>query len=123
MNSRLPESVLAQIWDLSDITGSGSLSKDEFAVAMLLINRKNASNAPIPNTLPLSMIPPSLRNRNAGLSFNQEPIRSMLIILLLYFCLTTVAHELILNFFSSRIFVSTRCHNAISVSSVQTSVL
>ncbi|KAF9303273.1 hypothetical protein BGZ74_004073 [Mortierella antarctica] len=76
MNSRLPESVLAQIWDLSDITGSGSLSKDEFAVAMLLINRKNASNAPIPNTLPLSMIPPSLRNRNAGLSFNQESIRS-----------------------------------------------
>ncbi|KAF8979429.1 hypothetical protein BGZ52_004932 [Haplosporangium bisporale] len=66
MNSRLPESVLAQIWDLSDITGSGSLSKDEFAVAMLLINRKNASNAPIPKTLPLSMIPPSLRNRNAG---------------------------------------------------------
>ncbi|KAG0037382.1 hypothetical protein BGZ82_002624 [Podila clonocystis] len=76
MNSRLPESVLAQIWDLSDITGSGSLSKDEFAVAMLLINRKNASNAPIPKTLPLSMIPPSLRNRNAGLSFTQEPVRS-----------------------------------------------
>ncbi|KAF9428828.1 hypothetical protein BGZ94_000887 [Podila epigama] len=77
MNSRLPEPVLAQIWDLSDITGSGSLSKDEFAVAMLLINRKNASNAPIPKTLPLSLIPPSLRGRSTGLSFNQqEPVRS-----------------------------------------------
>ncbi|KAF9905012.1 hypothetical protein EC991_002075 [Linnemannia zychae] len=62
MNSRLPEAVLAQIWDLSDITKTGSLSKDEFAVAMLLINRKNASNAPIPKTLPLSLVPPSLRN-------------------------------------------------------------
>ncbi|KAG0344695.1 hypothetical protein BG004_004252 [Podila humilis] len=77
MNSRLPEAVLAQIWDLSDITGSGTLSKDEFAVAMLLINRKNATNAPIPAALPLSMVPPSLRNRTAGLSFSQQdPVRS-----------------------------------------------
>ncbi|KAG0307759.1 hypothetical protein BGZ98_009892 [Dissophora globulifera] len=79
LNSRLPESVLAQIWDLSDITGSGSLSKDEFAVAMLLINRKNATGAPIPKTLPLSLVPPSLRNRvSASLTFPlQEPSRSM----------------------------------------------
>ncbi|KAG0199169.1 hypothetical protein BGX28_007516 [Mortierella sp. GBA30] len=79
MNSRLPESVLAQIWDLSDITGSGSLSKDEFAVAMLLINRKNATNAPIPKTLPLSLVPPSLRNRvsTANAFSVQEPLRSM----------------------------------------------
>ncbi|CAO3563807.1 unnamed protein product [Mortierella alpina] len=79
MNSRLPESVLAQIWDLSDITGSGNLSKDEFAVAMLLINRKNATNAPIPKTLPLSLVPPSLRNRvsTAGAFAGQEPTRSL----------------------------------------------
>ncbi|KAF9948591.1 hypothetical protein BGZ72_009507 [Mortierella alpina] len=79
MNSRLPESVLAQIWDLSDITGSGNLSKDEFAVAMLLINRKNATNAPIPKTLPLSLVPPSLRNRVAttGAFAGQEPSRSL----------------------------------------------
>ncbi|KAF9279068.1 hypothetical protein BGZ68_008147 [Mortierella alpina] len=79
MNSRLPESVLAQIWDLSDITGSGNLSKDEFAVAMLLINRKNATNAPIPKTLPLSLVPPSLRGRvsTAGAFAGQEPTRSL----------------------------------------------
>jgi epidermal growth factor receptor substrate 15 len=81
MNSRLPEAVLAQIWDLSDITGTGSLTKDEFAVAMLLINRKNASNAPIPKTLPLSLVPPSLRNRvapslSAPLSFGSDITRS-----------------------------------------------
>jgi len=80
LNSRLPESVLAQIWDLSDITGSGSLSKDEFAVAMLLINRKNATGAPVPKTLPLSLVPPSLRNRvSSSLPFSsQEPLRGML---------------------------------------------
>ncbi|KAG0210500.1 hypothetical protein BGX33_004853 [Mortierella sp. NVP41] len=81
MNSRLPEAVLAQIWDLSDITKTGSLSKDEFAVAMLLINRKNASNAPIPKTLPLSLVPPSLRNRvtaslSAPLPFGSDITRS-----------------------------------------------
>ncbi|KAK3816965.1 MAG: hypothetical protein JOS17DRAFT_400413 [Linnemannia elongata] len=81
MNSRLPESVLAQIWDLSDITKTGSLNKDEFAVAMLLINRKNASNAPIPKTLPLSLVPPSLRNRvaaslSAPLPFGSDITRS-----------------------------------------------
>lgn len=81
MNSRLPESVLAQIWDLSDITKTGSLNKDEFAVAMLLINRKNASNAPIPKTLPLSLVPPSLRSRvtaslSAPLPFGSDITRS-----------------------------------------------
>ncbi|KAF9545549.1 hypothetical protein EC957_010858 [Mortierella hygrophila] len=65
MNSRLPDSILAQIWDLSDITKTGSLNKDEFAVAMFLINRKNASNNPIPKTLPLSLVPPSFRARSA----------------------------------------------------------
>ncbi|KAI1319612.1 hypothetical protein EDD11_003605 [Mortierella claussenii] len=80
LNSRLPESVLAQIWDLSDITGSGSLSRDEFAVAMLLINRKNTTGAPIPKTLPLSLVPPSLRSKVAASSLpfpSQEPLRSM----------------------------------------------
>ncbi|KAI8363326.1 hypothetical protein B0O80DRAFT_433476 [Mortierella sp. GBAus27b] len=82
LNSRLPEAVLAQIWDLADITGSGSLSRDEFAVAMLLINRKNAHGTPIPRTLPLSLIPPSLRNRApsvpSSVSFPaQDPIFSL----------------------------------------------
>ncbi|GJJ72476.1 epidermal growth factor receptor substrate 15 [Entomortierella parvispora] len=77
MNSRLPASVLAQIWDLSDITGTGSLSRDEFAVAMFLINRKNATGAAIPKTLPATLVPPSLRSRvSSNLSFASEPIRS-----------------------------------------------
>lgn len=78
LRSGLHESVLAQIWDLSDITETGTLSKDEFAVAMVLINRKNSAGMPIPKTLPLSLVPPSLRNRVASsVPFpSQEPLRS-----------------------------------------------
>ncbi|KAG0285516.1 hypothetical protein BGZ96_010255 [Linnemannia gamsii] len=63
MESKQPEAVLAQIWDLANITKSGHLSKDEFAVAMHLIYRNNNSsgNVQIPATLPISLIPPSLR--------------------------------------------------------------
>ncbi|KAF9919991.1 hypothetical protein FBU30_010287 [Linnemannia zychae] len=75
MNSRLPESVLAQIWDLADITKTGSLSRDEFAVAMLLINRKLASNT-IPKTLPLSLVPPSLRSCVTSSFSSQLPFGS-----------------------------------------------
>ncbi|KAF9977719.1 hypothetical protein BGZ73_005082 [Actinomortierella ambigua] len=77
MNSRLPESILAQIWDLADITKSGSLSKDEFAVAMYLINRKNDSGAPVPKVLPPTLIPPSLRTRAMLTSGFTEPMRGM----------------------------------------------
>lgn len=64
MESKQPDAVLARIWDLVDITKSGRLSKDEFAVAMHLIYRNNSfssGNVQIPETLPISLIPPSLR--------------------------------------------------------------
>jgi hypothetical protein len=37
--SKLPEEVLAQIWDLADINFAGRLSRDEFAVVMYLIRQ------------------------------------------------------------------------------------
>ncbi|KAG9303897.1 hypothetical protein G9A89_005807 [Geosiphon pyriformis] len=61
IDSKLPPSVLAQIWDLSDITESGRLTSEEFAVAMHLI-RKKSSGGVLPATLPLSLIPPSMRS-------------------------------------------------------------
>ncbi|KAF9093962.1 hypothetical protein BGX27_001542 [Mortierella sp. AM989] len=60
LKSQRSGSELAQIWDISDITESGNLSRDEFAVAMYLICEKIT---PLPGTLPLSLVPPSLRNR------------------------------------------------------------
>jgi epidermal growth factor receptor substrate 15 len=57
-NSRLPESELAQIWDLADVEQRGKLSRDEFAVAMHLIHKRIAGQ-PIPRQLPATLLPPS----------------------------------------------------------------
>jgi len=38
--SQLPNEQLAQIWDLADQDKDGSLSQEEFVVAMFLINAK-----------------------------------------------------------------------------------
>ena len=59
--SKLPEDDLAQIWDLSDITKSGQLSQDEFAVAMHLIRQQLKGRSPLPAALSPNLIPPSLR--------------------------------------------------------------
>ena len=61
MNAQLPEEVLAQIWDLADIDADGQLSKDEFAVAMYLVRQQRSGKEPLPQALPLPLIPPSMR--------------------------------------------------------------
>lgn len=61
MNAQLPEEVLAQIWDLADIDADGQLTKDEFAVAMYLVRQQRSGKEPLPQTLPLALIPPSMR--------------------------------------------------------------
>ncbi|PCH38709.1 EF-hand [Wolfiporia cocos MD-104 SS10] len=60
--SKLPESVLAGIWDLADINSTGRLTREEFAVAMYLIRQK-LNGQELPSTLPPSLVPPSLRSR------------------------------------------------------------
>jgi epidermal growth factor receptor substrate 15 len=65
-NSKLPEEVLAQIWDLADINSLGRLTRDEFAVAMYLIRQqrsKRDGRDTLPSALPPSLIPPSMRNQ------------------------------------------------------------
>jgi epidermal growth factor receptor substrate 15 len=64
--SKLPEEVLAQIWDLSDIRSAGVLTRDEFAVAMYLIRQqrgKRDDRDSLPSTLPQNLVPPSMRNQ------------------------------------------------------------
>ena len=56
--SKLPNSVLRRIWNLADIDQDGMLDRDEFAVAMFLIDHKIGGND-IPETLPDRVIPPS----------------------------------------------------------------
>lgn len=65
-NARLPEEVLAQIWDLADMNSEGQLNKDEFAVAMFLIRQQRGTKdgrGVLPQTLPLALIPPSMRKQ------------------------------------------------------------
>lgn len=61
MKSKLPKSVLGKIWSLSDIERDGSLDKDEFALAMYLIDIKLEDHE-IPTELPEHLIPPSKRD-------------------------------------------------------------
>lgn len=66
MNAQLPEETLAQIWDLADIDADGQLTKDEFAVAMYLVRQQRTGKAPVPQTLPPALIPPSMRRQVPG---------------------------------------------------------
>lgn len=66
MNAHLPEETLAQIWDLADIDADGQLTKDEFAVAMYLVRQQRSGKGPLPQALPLPLIPPSMRHLRTG---------------------------------------------------------
>ncbi|CAA7270180.1 unnamed protein product [Cyclocybe aegerita] len=65
LKSQLPGEVLAQIWDLADINNDGRLTRDGFAIAMHLIQKKLAGQD-IPQTLPLSLMPPTSRPSALG---------------------------------------------------------
>ncbi|PWN20582.1 hypothetical protein BCV69DRAFT_299065 [Microstroma glucosiphilum] len=71
MQSKLSEQVLANIWDLSDITQTGSLGRDEFAVAMYLINAA-LTGTEVPQELPANLVPPSLRGQKLPEAVNPQ---------------------------------------------------
>ena len=73
-DSKLPEDVLASIWDLADVNSDGQLNRDEFAVAMHLIRQQRVKEAPpLPSTLPLDLIPPSMRSQARPLAQAVSP--------------------------------------------------
>jgi epidermal growth factor receptor substrate 15 len=71
MQSGLNEATLAHVWDLSDVTQSGTLTRDEFAVAMHLINLK-LTGSDLPQELPANLIPPSLRGQALPQAVNPQ---------------------------------------------------
>lgn len=82
LQSKLPEDVLAQVWDLADINNDGRLTRDGFAVAMHLI-QGNLSGKDVPSTLPPTLVPPSMRGGQASFSTalappKPEPVRDLL---------------------------------------------
>lgn len=60
LQSNLPQNILAQIWDLSDIDSDGQLTREEFLLAMHLTDFVKSGNK-LPAELPADLIPPSYR--------------------------------------------------------------
>uniref|UniRef100_A0A4W5N4J4 Intersectin-1 n=1 Tax=Hucho hucho TaxID=62062 RepID=A0A4W5N4J4_9TELE len=60
MQSSLPQTSLATIWNLSDIDQDGKLTAEEFILAMHLIDMA-MSGLPLPPILPPDFIPPTFR--------------------------------------------------------------
>ncbi|KAJ3983914.1 hypothetical protein F5890DRAFT_1595665 [Lentinula detonsa] len=71
LESKLAGDVLAQVWDLADLNNDGRLTRDGFAVAMFLIQKKLAGGE-IPSSLPPSLVPPSMRQQ-AGSALTTSP--------------------------------------------------
>ncbi|OXB58729.1 hypothetical protein ASZ78_010615 [Callipepla squamata] len=62
MHSGLSQNLLAHIWALADTRQIGKLSKDQFALAMYLIQQKVSKGIDPPQVLSSDMIPPTERN-------------------------------------------------------------
>ncbi|XP_029970087.1 epidermal growth factor receptor substrate 15-like 1 isoform X2 [Salarias fasciatus] len=69
MQSSLSQTMLAQIWGLADTKQTGKLSREQFSVAMYLIQQKVKKGIDPPSTLPPDLIPPSERTAASGLNY------------------------------------------------------
>ncbi|XP_028448161.1 epidermal growth factor receptor substrate 15-like 1 isoform X1 [Perca flavescens] len=71
MQSSLSQTMLAQIWGLADTKQTGKLTREQFSLAMYLIQQKVIKGADPPSTLTPDMIPPSERTTatSAGPSY------------------------------------------------------
>ncbi|XP_067141065.1 intersectin-1 isoform X2 [Centruroides vittatus] len=65
MQSGLPQGVLAQIWNLSDIDQDGRLTCEEFVLALHLTDNVKAGDT-LPSSLPPELIPPSHRRKRSA---------------------------------------------------------
>ncbi|XP_070700686.1 epidermal growth factor receptor substrate 15-like 1 isoform X4 [Pempheris klunzingeri] len=61
MQSTLSQTMLAQIWGLADTKQTGKLTREQFSLAMYLIQQKASKGIDPPSTLTPDMIPPSER--------------------------------------------------------------
>ncbi|CAL8346376.1 unnamed protein product [Merluccius merluccius] len=62
MLSSLPQTTLAQIWGLADTKQTGKLSREQFSLAMYLIQQKVSQGLDPPQSLTPEMVPPSERS-------------------------------------------------------------
>ncbi|XP_061895286.1 epidermal growth factor receptor substrate 15 isoform X2 [Entelurus aequoreus] len=82
LKTGLPSATLAHIWELCDIGDIGKLTREQFALALHLINQKLKRGLDPPQSLSLEMIPPSDRqnikqNNLANLSADFSAIKEL----------------------------------------------
>lgn len=65
LKSGLPTKTLADIWGLCDTSACGKLTREQFALAMWFVERKQKENYDPPKKLEPNMVPPSLRPKVA----------------------------------------------------------
>lgn len=72
LETKVPQTRLAQVWNLADVDADGKLTCEEFVLAMHLIDKVRA-NEVLPAKLPPDLIPPSYRRGGTGtLSHNSS---------------------------------------------------
>uniref|UniRef100_A0A8C7CQK1 Epidermal growth factor receptor pathway substrate 15 n=1 Tax=Oncorhynchus kisutch TaxID=8019 RepID=A0A8C7CQK1_ONCKI len=69
LKTGLPSATLAHIWELCDIGDMGKLTREQFALALHLINQKLTTGVDPPQNLSPEMIPPSDRLTNLAADF------------------------------------------------------
>ncbi|XP_015255503.1 PREDICTED: epidermal growth factor receptor substrate 15 isoform X2 [Cyprinodon variegatus] len=81
LKTGLPSATLARIWELCDIGDMGKLTREQFALALYLINLKLTKGLDPPQTLSVEMIPPSDRQNgkqnNANLAADFSAIKEL----------------------------------------------
>uniref|UniRef100_A0A8C7QUW3 Epidermal growth factor receptor pathway substrate 15 n=1 Tax=Oncorhynchus mykiss TaxID=8022 RepID=A0A8C7QUW3_ONCMY len=70
LKTGLPSATLARIWELCDIGDIGKLTREQFALALHLINQKLTKGVDPPQNLCPEMIPPSDRLTNLAADFS-----------------------------------------------------
>merc|ERR1719516_188069 len=64
LQTGLPQNILAHIWNLCDMKQEGKLNPEQFALAMYLVQQKQAGKDP-PAQLTPDMVPPTMRPKPA----------------------------------------------------------
>jgi epidermal growth factor receptor substrate 15 len=73
LKSNLPGEDLARVWDLADLDNNGHLTRNGFAIAVHLIQKK-LTGQDIPAVLPPTLVPPSVRNNLTANAASLSPV-------------------------------------------------
>lgn len=82
LESKLPEQILAKIWDLASFRKENSLNRDEFAIAMYFIRQQRnvhsglAASPPLPLILPRNLLPAKAQDNIKRDSLNHATLPS-----------------------------------------------